>query len=123
MTKPTLKPSLTLPAGIWGAGKSIVALAAVLGAFWTIDSHYASAGDLVQLQNSVEKSVTQMQRSMETQVRTLRRERNEDELSKLDSKKIQQKGKLSVEDTLTRERYLRQIDETAKEQRSADAKK
>jgi hypothetical protein len=82
----------------------------ILGGFWAIDSHYASAQDLQV-----------MQRSVETQVRTLRIERTEDELFKLDMKRSVQKGKLSPEDEALYQRYTRKLSETNKEQRSADA--
>lgn len=82
---------------------------AILGAFWAIDNHYASAAD-----------VQVMQRSMETQIRSLKIERTEDEVFKLEMKKQAQKGKLSPEDEALYQRYLRKLNETNKEQRAAD---
>ena len=61
-----------------------------------------------------------MQRSMETQIRSLKLERTEDEVFKLDMKKQAQKGKLSPEDEALYQRYLRKLNETNKEQRAAD---
>ena len=83
---------------------------AVLGLFWAVDTHYASAAD-----------VQVMQRSLETQVRSLRVERTEDELFKLDMKKQAQRGRLSPEDEALYQRYLRKLNDTNKEQRAADA--
>lgn len=81
----------------------------ILGLFWAVDTHYASAAD-----------VQVMQRSMETQIRSLKLERTEDEVFKLDMKKQAQKGKLSPEDEALYQRYLRKLNETNKEQRAAD---
>lgn len=89
---------------------TVVPLAAVMGAFWAIDNHYASAAD-VQI----------MQRSLETQVRSLKIERTEDELFKLDMKKQAQHGRLSPEDEALYQRYLRKLSDANKEQRSADS--
>ena len=88
---------------------TVVSVVALLGGFWAIDSHYASAAD-----------VQVMQRSMETQIRSLKLERTEDEVFKLDMKKQAQKGKLSPEDEALYQRYLRKLNETNKEQRAAD---
>jgi hypothetical protein len=88
---------------------TVVSVVAILGGFWAIDSHYASAAD-----------VQVMQRSMETQIRSLKIERTEDEVFKLDMKKQAQKGKLSPEDEALYQRYLRKLNETNKEQRAAD---
>jgi hypothetical protein len=81
----------------------------ILGGFWAIDSHYASAAD-----------VQVMQRSMETQIRSLKIERTEDEVFKLEMKKQAQKGKLSPEDEALYQRYLRKLNDTNREQRAAD---
>ena len=88
---------------------TVVSVVALLGGFWAIDNHYASAAD-----------VQVMQRSMETQIRSLKLERTEDEVFKLDMKKQAQKGKLSPEDEALYQRYLRKLNETNKEQRAAD---
>ena len=90
-------------------GSTVGAVIAILGGVWGIDSHYASAADIVVLQ-----------RSLETQVRSLRIERTEDELFKLDMKKQAQKGKLTPEDEALYQRYLRKLSDTNKEQRAAD---
>ena len=82
---------------------------AILGGFWAIDNHYASAAD-----------VQVMQRSMETQIRSLKIERTEDEVFKLEMKKQTQKGRLSPEDEALYQRYLRKLNDTNKEQRAAD---
>ena len=87
----------------------IVPTAAVLGALWAIDSHYASAADVLV-----------MQRSIETQMRSLKVDRTEDELFKLDMKKQAQKGKLSPEDEALYQRYVRRLSDTSNEQRAAD---
>lgn len=102
-----LAESLTLKT----ASSTIAAIAAILGAFWAIDNHYASAGD-----------VGQLQRSLESQVRALRSERAEDELFKLDMKKQSQNGKLSPEDAALYQRYSRRLDQTEKEQTISDTK-
>jgi len=91
-------------------GSTAAGAMAILGAFWAIDNHYASAAD-----------VQVMQRSMETQIRSLKIERTEDEVFKLEMKKQTQKGKLSPEDTALYQRYLRKLSDTNKEQRAADA--
>ena len=88
---------------------TVGAVMAILGAFWAIDNHYASAAD-----------VQVMQRSMETQIRSLKIERTEDELFKLDMKKQAQKGKLSPEDEALYQRYLRKLNDANKEQQAAD---
>lgn len=88
---------------------TITGIVSVLGAFWAIDNHYASAAD-----------VQQLQRSMETQVRMLRQERTEDELLKLDAKKEAQNGKLSPEEEAMRVRYVRRLKITELEQQAAD---
>lgn len=88
---------------------TVGAVIAILGGVWAIDSHYASAADIGLLQ-----------RSMETQVRSLRIERTEDELFKLDMKKQAQNGKLSPEDEAMYQRYLRKLTDANKEQRASD---
>jgi len=93
------------------AGSTIATIVAILGAFWALDNHYASAADVAVLQ-----------RSLETQVRSLRQERVEDELFKLDLKKQAQKGKLSPEDEALYQRYLRKVTQTVLEQKTADEK-
>lgn len=91
-------------------GGTVAPVMVILGAFWAIDSHYASAAD-----------VQTMQRSLETQVRSLKIERTEDELFKLDMKKQTQRGKLAPEDEALYQRYSRKLSDANKEQRSADA--
>lgn len=93
------------------ASSTIGAVVAILGAFWAIDNHYASASD-----------VGQLQRSLESQVRSMRIERVEDELFKLDMKKQSQNGKLSPEDAALYQRYSRKLDQTETEQKAADSK-
>lgn len=93
------------------ASSTIGAVVAILGAFWAIDNHYASASD-----------VGQLQRSLESQVRALRSERAEDELFKLDMKRQSQSGKLSPEDAALYQRYSRRLDQTEKEQTVTDSK-
>ena len=88
---------------------TVGAVIAILGGFWALDNHYASAADIVVLQ-----------RSMETQIRSLKIERFEDELFKLDMKKQAQKGKLSPEDEAAYQRHLRKLDVANKEQRAVD---
>lgn len=88
---------------------TVVSVVALLGGFWAIDNHYASAAD-----------VQVMQRSMETQIRSLKIERTEDELFKLDMKKQAQRGKLTPEDEALYQRYLRKLTDANKEQRSSD---
>lgn len=85
-------------------GSVITGVVAILGAFWALDNHYASAAD-----------VQTLQRSIETQVRALRQERIEDELFKLDTKKEVQGGKLSPEDAALRARYIRRLKMTEEE--------
>ena len=89
---------------------TMVPVASLLGAFWVIDNHYASAAD-----------VQNIQRSMETQVRSLKIERTEDELFKLDMKRSAQKGKLTPEDEALYQRYTRKLGDANKEQRAADS--
>jgi hypothetical protein len=88
---------------------TVGAIVAILGAFWALDNHYASAAD-----------VQSLQRSMETQIRSLNIGRLEDELFKLDMKKQAQKGKLSPEDEAAYQRHVRKLDSANKEQLAAD---
>ena len=92
----------------------------ILGGVWAIDNHYASAADIQQVQQKMETQVVGVQRSLETQVRSLRQERADDEIFKLEMKKAAQKGKLSPEDSAMLERFLRRSAETNKEQRASD---
>lgn len=98
----------------------ITGVVAVLGAVWAVDNHYASAADIEQVQRNVTVQVQTVQRSLETQVRSLRQERADDEIFKLQMKKESQNGKLSPEDAAMLERFLRRSAETSKEQRAAD---
>lgn len=92
----------------------------ILGGVWAINNHYASAADIEHVQKKMEEHVVGVQRSLETQVRSLRQERADDEIFKLEMKKASQKGRLSPEDSAMLERFLRRSAETNKEQRAAD---
>lgn len=92
----------------------------ILGGIWAINNHYASAADIEKVQKKMEDHVVGVQRSLETQVRSLRQERADDEIFKLEMKKASQKGRLSPEDSAMLERFLRRSAETNKEQRAAD---
>ena len=85
-------------------------IVAILGSIWAIDSHYASAAD-VQL----------MQRSVEAQVRTMKLERDEDELLKLDMKKQAQGGTLDPGEEALRQRYVRRLEKSQAEEKKAAA--
>ena len=117
----TTKTEPTLPASLKTASSLVAAVVAILGGVWGIDNHYASAADIVQVQRSMELHVNTVQRTLETQVRSLRQERADDEIFKLQMKKEVQKGKLSPEDSAILERFLRRSSETNKEQRVADS--
>lgn len=107
-----IKTDSTAPPGVKYlkyASTVIVPIVAILGGVWALDSHYASAAD-----------VTQLQRSVENQVRSLKIERSEDEVFKLDMKKQAQGGKLSPEDAAIHERYLRKLNEAQRDQRNAE---
>ena len=84
----------------------------ILGGIWALDSHYASAAD-----------VTQLQRSMESQITQIRADRIEDELFKLDAKKQAQNGKLDPIDSAIYERYLRRLQAIQQEARTSKVSK
>lgn len=109
------------PFSIKQISSTVVAIVAVMGAFWSIDNHYASAADVITMQRTIETQVASTQRSLETQVRSLKIERTEDELFKLDMKKQSQRGKLSPEDEAMYQRYLRKLTDANKEQRASDS--
>lgn len=104
------KAEPSIPASLKISSSLIAAVAAILGAFWSIDNHYASAAE-----------VEVLKRSIESQVRSLRQERAEDELFKLDMRK-QATGKLSPEEEAMYQRYLRKINQTTQEQKESDAR-
>lgn len=94
--------------GVKQLSSTIVAVVAIMGAFWAIDSHYAAAADVHKLQQSIE-----------SQVRLIRQERIEDEIFKLDVKK-EQRGKLTPEEAALYQRYTRRLQQTVIEQRLQD---
>jgi hypothetical protein len=94
-----VEKSITINANIV---KSVIgAIVAIAGATIAMETHFATAAD-----------VEQMQRGIESQVRQIRQERVEDELFKLDIKKQQQGGKLDPVEQALYERYARRMAET-----------
>lgn len=87
----------------------VVAIVGILGGVWAIDNHYASAAD-----------VDKVQRSLETQIRSIRQEQVEDEIFKLDMRRNSQAGKLSPEDSALYQRYIRRLTQTIDDQRKTD---
>ncbi len=77
----------------------------ILGGIWALDTHYASAAD-----------VENLQRSVETQMSQLRSDRIEDELFRLDVKKQSQNGKLDPVDSAIYDRYIRRLQQVRQEQ-------
>ena len=114
------KEEPSIPVSLKLSGQVGAAVLTILGALWAIDNHYASAADIAQVQRNMEIHVNTVQHSLETQVRSLRQERADDEIFKLQMKKEAQNGKLSPEDSAMLERFLRRSTETNKEQRAAD---
>jgi hypothetical protein len=82
-------------------GSVLGSIVAVLTGVWALDSHYASAADVANLQ-----------RGFEEQIRYLRQEKVEDALFELDLKKQQQGGKLSPIDQALYERFSRRLHNT-----------
>jgi len=80
---------------------SLAGVVAILGSLWAIDTHYASAEDVKQVQQQVN-----------TQIQQIRTEKIEDELFLLDIKKQQQKGKLDPIDAAMYERYSRRLQDS-----------
>ena len=89
---------------------TIGGIVAILTGIWAIDSHYASAAD-----------VQQMQRSVEYQVRAIKVERDEDELFKLDIKKQTQGGTLEPAEEALRQRYARRLEQARQEEKKTQA--
>lgn len=107
----TTKAEPTIPASLKISSQLIAAVGIILGGFWGIDNHYASA-----------KDVEDLKQSLETQVRILRQERTEDEISRLVAKKETQNGKLSPEETAQYARLIHRSRVTDQEQKVADQK-
>lgn len=79
---------------------SLAGIVAILGSFWALDTHYASAEDVNRVQSQVN-----------SQIQQIRQEKIEDELFLLDMKKQQQGGKLNPVDAAMYERYQRRLDD------------
>ena len=107
----TTKIEPSIPASLKISSQLIATVAIILGGFWGIDQHYASA-----------KDVEDLKQSLETQVRVLRQERTEDEISRLVAKKETQNGKLSPEETAQYAKLIRRSLLTDLEQKASDAK-
>lgn len=102
---------IAIPISLKLSSSLVAAIVAILGGIWAIDNHYASAKDLDELKQT-----------LETQVRALRQERTEDEISRLIAKKEAQGGKLSPEETAQYARLLRRQQQTDMEQKVSDQK-
>lgn len=98
-----------LPTSLKVTSSVVTATVAILAGMWGIDNHYASAKDVDDLKLTVE-----------SQIRAMRQERTEDEISRLVAKKESQRGKLSPEDTAQYDRLMRRIAMTNLEQKAAD---
>lgn len=94
------------------AGALASSIAAILGAFWTLDSHYASAADLQVVQQTF---ATQMSQN--------RADDLDDRIFMLQLKQNQQGGKLDPIDAAMLERYQRKLkgiqEEQVRQQREA----
>ena len=80
------------------AGAVISSIVTILAAFWAVDSHYATAADLQNVENSF---ASQMVRN--------RTEDLDDRIFELELKKSQLKGKLDPIDDAMLERYKRNL--------------
>lgn len=84
---------------------TIGGIVAILGSIWALDTHYASAQDVVDLK----QNIAETKQDFSKQILQMRREKYEDELFALDIKKARQKGKLSPDETAIYERNSRRI--------------
>jgi hypothetical protein len=90
-----------------GSSGSIIA---IVGALFTVDDRYAHAAD-------VEKTNTEIRKSMQESTNTLRRRMLEDKVFELDIRGTQNKdGKLSPVEKALRERYQSEINDLRKQQ-------
>ncbi|HET8688794.1 MAG TPA: hypothetical protein VFM18_19430 [Methanosarcina sp.] len=89
------------------ASAAITAVGTVLGAFWAIDSHYASAAELAAAKSEFAQQIVQM-----------RADQLDDKVFELQVKQNQQRGKLSPQDAAMLERYKRKLDEVHSQMKS-----
>jgi len=82
------------------ASALVSAVIAILGAFWALDSHYATAADMQAFQNSVTQQLIQ-----------LRSDDLDNKIFALQRKKAKHNGKLDPDDEAVLERYKRQFDQ------------
>jgi hypothetical protein len=80
------------------AAAFIGSIATIMGALWAFDSHYASAQDLINLQNSVTQQLTKN-----------RADDLDDKIFALQLKQNKQNGKLDPVDSAMLDRYTRQL--------------
>lgn len=111
-----------MPTSLKVASSVVTATVAILAAVWAVDQHYATAADLSELKQLNSRGIVELKYSVDTQIRAMRQERTEDEISRLTAKKEVQQGKLSPEDTAQYNRLLRRIRSNDEEQREADVK-
>jgi hypothetical protein len=106
MTDKNEDESKTFTISLKTVSTTLGGIVAILTGIWALDSHYASAAD-----------VQQIQRSIEYQVRAMKVERDEDELLKLDMKKQAQGGKLEPPEEALRQRYARRLEKAQIEEK------
>jgi len=97
---------------IKASGAILSSIVAVLGAFWTFDSHYATAADMQNMDNKFTQQINQN-----------RAEDLDDKIFILELKKNQQKGKLDALDGAMLERYKRKLDTINTQQKSQEVAK
>lgn len=94
------------------AAAAISAVGALLGTVWAIDSHYATAADVSQIQRGVDDKITRFQS-----------QHLENQLFLLDLRKQQAGGKQDPVDAAMTERYKRQLQQLdAETQRNKESK-
>jgi hypothetical protein len=84
---------------------TVSGIVAILGSIWALDTHYASAQDIVD----IKQNISETKQDFSKQILQMRREKYEDELFALDIKKARQKGKLSPDDAAVYERDNRRL--------------
>jgi ClpP class serine protease len=86
------------------ASATVSAVIAILGAFWALDSHYATAADV----QTIKQEIMETKQGFAKQVTQMRSDDLDDKIFALQLKKNQQGGKLSAIDEAMLERYQRQ---------------
>ena len=114
-----MAPATTKPSGftltIKNASALLGGIVTLLGSVWAIDSHYASAADVEKLQQTVQSQVSRLESNIQVQFVQTRIDSTSDELNKLKSKRLMQRGVLNEVDKEMYDTYMSRLNDAKNE--------